>query len=222
LFSVVLGPARLHFALGILANADTHMNQSNEQAVTLELRHIGERLTLRRIKTDNGVEELRLTGSLPAHRRGPPLHIHFEEDEYVEVVSGTLSASVDGNSLVIKAGDSAHFPKGSAHRWWNDGDEELVLRGVVTPAVDLDRYLQALFEVLNAGPPNRPPIFYMAHVLHRHRKTQSTLVVPRMVQRILFPIVVLLGTLLGKYRGIVWPGCPSRCPGARLASQEYA
>src|SRR5215472_4213863 len=113
------------------------MQQSNEQALTLELRHTGERLTLRRIKSDKGVEELRLTGSLPAHRQGPPLHIHFEEDERGEVVSGTLSALVDGNPLVIKAGDSGHFPKGSAHRWWNDGDEELVLRGVVTPAVDL-------------------------------------------------------------------------------------
>jgi hypothetical protein len=97
-----------------------------------------------------------------------------------------------------------------------------VLRGVVTPAVDLDRYLQALFDVLNAGPPDRPPIFYMAHVLYRHRKTQLALVVPRAVQRILFPIVVLLGTVLGKYRGTAWPGCPSRCAGAPVASREYA
>src|SRR5215467_649279 len=166
------------------------MKQSNDQAVTLELRHNGERLTLRRIKTDNGVEELRLTGSLPAHRQGPPLHIHFEEDEDVEVVSGTLSASVDGNPLVIKAGGSGNFPKGSLHRWWNDGDEELVLRGIVTPAVDLDRYLQALFEVLNAGAPNRPTIFYMAHIAYLHRKTQSPLIFTRVLYTILFPIVV--------------------------------
>jgi quercetin dioxygenase-like cupin family protein len=198
------------------------MKRPNEQALTLELRHSRELLTIRRITTDNGVEELRLTGSLPARRPGPPLHIHFEEDERGEVVSGTLSAVVDGKHLVLKAGDSGHFPKGSAHRWWNDGDEELVLKGTVTPAVDLDRYLQALFEVLNAGPANRPPLFYMAHVLHRHRKTQLALVVPRVVQRILFPIIVLLGTLLGKYRGNDWPGCPSRCIGAPLASPEYA
>jgi uncharacterized cupin superfamily protein len=107
-------------------------------------------------------EELHLTGSLPAHRQGPPLHIHFEEDERGEVVSGTVSALVDGKLLVVKSGGFAHFPKGSAHRWWNDGDEELVLRGVVTPAIDLDRYLQAVFEVLNASPPNRPAMFYMA------------------------------------------------------------
>lgn len=35
------------------------MKQTNDPALTLELGHNGERLTLRRVKTDNGVEELR-------------------------------------------------------------------------------------------------------------------------------------------------------------------
>ncbi len=198
------------------------MRQSNEAALTVELRHTGERLTIRRIKADNRVEELRLAGSLPAHRQGPPLHIHFEEDESGVVVSGTLSALVDGKLHVIEAGGSGHFPRGSVHRWWNDGDEELVIQGVVTPPIDLDRYLHALFEVLNAGPPDRPPIFYIAHVLYRHRKTQLALVVPRAVQRVLFPIIVMLGTVLGKYRGTAWPGCPSRCTGAPVISPDEA
>jgi mannose-6-phosphate isomerase-like protein (cupin superfamily) len=195
------------------------MKPANDQALTLELRDTGERLTLRRIKTDEGIEELHLSGSLPAHRPGPPLHVHFEQDEHGEVISGTLSASVEGKLLRVGAGEAGHFPRGVAHRWWNDGDQELVLRGIATPAVDLDRYLQALFEVVNAGPPGRPPLFYMAHVLHRHRRTQLALVVPRVLQRALFPIVVLLGTVLGKYRGTAWPGCPSRCLGAPLAAR---
>jgi mannose-6-phosphate isomerase-like protein (cupin superfamily) len=196
------------------------MKQSNNGTLTIELKHTGERLTLRRIKSDKGVEELHLSGSLPARRQGPPLHIHFEQDEHGEVISGTLSASVDGKDFQVAAGGSGHFAKGSAHRWWNDGDQELVFRGVATPAVDLDRFLQAIFEVLNAGSPERPPLFYMAHVLHRHRHTQLTLVVPRVLQRVLFPIVVLLGTVLGKYRGTAWPGCPSRCSGAPLVSRN--
>ena len=138
------------------------------------------------------------------------------------MISGTLSASAGGKHFQVGAGGSADFARGSAHRWWNDGEQELMLRGVATPAVDLDRFLQALFEVVNAGPPGRPPIFYLAHVLHRHRNTQLTLVVPRVLQRALFPIVVLLGTVLGKYRGTAWPGCPSRCLGAPLASRDDA
>ena len=91
----------------------------------------------------------------PPHSEGPPLHVHFAEAERGEVISGILSATLDGKRLQIEAGGRASFPIGSAPRWWNDGDKELMFQGVATPAVDLDRYLQALFEVLNAGPERR-------------------------------------------------------------------
>jgi len=28
------------------------------------------------------------------------------------------------------------------------------------------------------------------------------------------PAVVLIGTILGRYRGLDWPGCPDRCADA--------
>ena len=111
------------------------MKQPADQVLMIELEHTGERLAMWRTRDSNGIEELQMTGRLPAHQQGPPLHIHFREDEHTKVVAGTLSASVDGKDLVVKAGGSAYFPKGSVHRWWNDGDEELVFQGVAAPAV---------------------------------------------------------------------------------------
>ncbi len=140
--------------------------------------------------------------------------MHTFEDEFGQVLSGTLSAELDGKVQKIEGGGSAQFPKGRAHRWWNAGNEELVFRGVAKPAVDLDRYLQAMFEVINAGKAGRPPLYYMAHVLYRHRKTQTALMMPPRVQSIVLPILVGMGTLLGKYKGTDWPGCPARCNGA--------
>lgn len=198
------------------------MTTTDERGLVLELRHTGERLVLHRAHDSRGTEELHLAGSLPPHREGPPFHIHTFEDEHGQVVSGTLSASLDGKTFTIPAGGSARFPKGIVHRWWNAGDEELVFRGVATPAVDLDRFLQALFEVLNAGEAGRPPFFYLAHVLYRHRKTQTTPVGPALLQAVVLPITVLLGTLLGKYRGQAWPGCPARCSGAPYLSATNA
>ncbi len=122
--------------------------------------------------------------------------------------------------VTVPAGGSVAFSRGSAHRWWNEGDETLVFEGRASPADDLDRYLQAVFEAFNAGPADRPPLFYMAHVLHRHRKTQIALVVPPLVQRLLFPLVIGVGRLLGKYRGTDWPGCPARCGGAPTPSTD--
>jgi len=187
--------------------------------VTLENRHTGERLTLRRVKRGSEIW-LELKGSLPPHRQGPPLHIHFAEDEEGQVISGTVSAVVDGRLLTAGPGQPASFPRGSAHRWWNDGDETLVFEGYVKPVVDLDRYLQAVFEILNAGPEGRPSLFYMAHAGVRHRRTQAVLIMPAAIQAVLFRIVVAVGTVLGRYRGREWPGCPSRCTGAPLEVKE--
>jgi mannose-6-phosphate isomerase-like protein (cupin superfamily) len=198
------------------------MPSTSEGSLVLELRHTGERLVLHRARDTQGIEELHLSGTLPARREGPPLHIHAFEDEDGQVVSGTLSASLDGKTMTVGPGGGARFPKGSAHRWWNAGDEELIFRGVATPAVDLDRFLQALFEVLNAGNSGRPPLFYLAHVLYRHRKTQTALVMPRIAQSVMLPIMVLVGTIIGKYRGRAWPGCPERCVGAPFSSRPGA
>ena len=174
----------------------------------LENRHTGERLSLRRLRR-GGEVWLELKGSLPPHREGPPLHIHFAEDEEGRVRSGTLSAVIDGRKITAGSGESASFPHGSAHRWWNEGSERLDFEGYVRPVVDLDRYLQAVFEVVNAGPEGRPPLFYLAHVALRHRRTQAVLVMPRPIQAVLFRVVVAVGRVLGRYRGDDWPGCPS-------------
>jgi quercetin dioxygenase-like cupin family protein len=190
------------------------MNETLERALTITVRHTGERLVLHRARNNQGVEELHLSGSLPPRQEGPPLHIHTLEDEHGEVLAGTLSIIAGGNTSVITAGGRGSFPRGSAHRWWNAGTEEVVFRGVATPLADLDRFLQALFEVINAGDGGRPPIFYLAHVLFRHRKTQTALVMPRAIQPFVLRLIVLVGTVLGKYRGISWPGCPARCSGA--------
>ncbi len=184
--------------------------------LTLHNRHSGERLDLRRVCRD-GQTCLELKGMLPPRQDGPPLHMHYMEHEEGTVLAGTLSAEVDGRRIQVKAGATASLPTGSAHRWWNDGDEVLLFEGVAKPVVDLDVYLAAAFEVLNSGPAGRPPIFYMAHLAWRHRKTQAVLFAPTWLQTVLVPAVVAVGTVLGRYRGSNWPGCPDRCAPAPLA-----
>jgi len=194
--------------------ANTDRSESTGWRV-LHNRHTGERLALRRIAR-SGQLCLELKGALPPRQEGPPLHMHFEENEVGTVVAGTLSAEVDGRVFEVEAGGTAALPKGSAHRWWNAGDTELVFEGVTQPLIDLDVYLQAIFEVLNAGPANRPPLFYMAHLAWRHRHTQAVLFAPPWLQKLLVPAIVFAGTILGRYRGTDWPGCPDRRSAAPL------
>ena len=194
------------------------MNAIPEQALTILLESTGEKLTMWRSVDEDGVQQLQMLGCLPARQPGPPMHVHVEEDEATEVVSGVMSVSLDGQEFEVNKNESAVFPKGSVHRWWNDGTEDLEFRGVAKPVADLDDYLHALFDVINAGK-GRPSFFYLAHLMHRYRKTQIALNMPPWLQRFLFPAVVLVGQLLGKYRGNDWPGCPLRCQGAVLVAE---
>jgi len=182
----------------------------------LENRHTGEVLLIRRVRDAQGQIILALDGTLPPGTDGPPLHVHFHEDEKGIVKAGTLGAQVGPEKIVVPTGGAVILRKGVRHRWWNAGDDPLEFSGHAVPAVDLDRYLQAVFAVMNASSNKRPPIFYLAHVLWRHRDTQLIAAPPPPIQKIVFPILLLIGRILGKYRGTNWPGSPESCPGAPL------
>jgi quercetin dioxygenase-like cupin family protein len=184
----------------------------------LENRHTGEVLVMRRMRDAQGQIVLTLDGTLPPGTSGPPLHVHFHENEEGIVKAGTLGAQIGKDKFVVPAGGTVVLPAGRPHRWWNAGDDLLEFSGHVVP-VDLDRYLQAVFAVLNASN-GRPPIFYLAHVLWRHRDTQLLSIPPPPIQRILLPVVLIIGRILGKYNGSSWPGSPESCPGAPLVDSN--
>jgi quercetin dioxygenase-like cupin family protein len=188
-----------------------------ERGLRLENRHTGEVLFLSRTHLESGEEAIRLRGSLPPGGDGPPLHIHARETERGTVLSGRLGALVDGKEMVLEAGEEFVFPAGQMHTWWNAGDELLETEGIAYPAADLDRYLQAMFAVLNAGKAGRPSPVYAAHIARRHSATQYAAIMPRPLQRLLFPVLVTFGHLTGKYRGDDWPGSPDHCKRAPYA-----
>jgi hypothetical protein len=180
----------------------------------LENRHTGEVLRLRRVRDAEGQIVLTIDGSLPPRMSGPPAHVHFHEHEEGSVKAGTLGARVGNRKIVVPTGGPVDLPARVVHAWWNAGEDLLEFSGRVIPVVDLDRYLQAVFAVLNASASGRPSIFYIAHVLWRHRHTQAVASPPQIIQRIVFPLILLVGGVLGKYRGDNWPGSPASCTGA--------
>ena len=157
-----------------------------DSILKLENRHTGETLRMRRERDVSGQVVLIIEGSLPPGSKGPPPHVHFLEREEGGVEAGTLGARIGQQTLVVQTGGNAAFPAGVVHSWWNAGETLLEFNGRVVPAVDLDQFLQALFAVLNAGATNRPSIFYLAHVLWRHRRTQAVATPPMAIQRVCF------------------------------------
>lgn len=188
--------------------------------LTLENRHTGEILRMHRGRDAQGNIVLFLDGTLPPKRNGPPLHVHFQEREEGIVKAGTLGAQVGTEQIIVPAGGTVVLPANLPHRWWNAGEDLLEFSGHVTPVVDLDRYLQAIFALVNASSNGRPSLFHLAHVVWRHRETQQLSSPPVAVQRIVLPLLLLLGRISGKYRGSSWPGAPESCPGAPFVDAD--
>ena len=98
--------------------------RQNSGAIILENPHTGELLSIRRVK--RGDETLlELKGSIPPHKDGPPMHVHFAESEEGHIKSGTLSAVIDERRVTAGPGESVSISRGLDHRWWNEGDDVL-------------------------------------------------------------------------------------------------
>jgi quercetin dioxygenase-like cupin family protein len=199
-------------------SAEPAETRTADAVLRLENRRTGEILCLRRLRGAGGDTVLVIDGSLPPRAKGPPPHIHFRASEEGTVTAGLLGARVGNKTILVPVGGTVAFPAGVVHAWWNAGDEVLELSGRSSPAGDLDRYLQAIFAVVNANPSGPPSVFYLAHVAWRHRRSQAFTTPPRAIQRILFPVILGLGYAMGKYRGADWPGSPASCPGVLQAS----
>lgn len=61
---------------------------------------------------------------------GPPMHVHYLQDEAARVVSGRMGYQVLGQETKFaEAGELVLWPAGTPHKSWNAGTTELRLSG---------------------------------------------------------------------------------------------
>ena len=160
----------------------------------------GERLTLlRRVPGRNGD---RLEGeNVAAPGAGPPMHVHHLQEEGLTVVEGHLGYQRLGEpERFAGPGETVVFEPGAAHRWWNAGDADLRCTGWVEPADNFEYYLGNVFASMQRTGAGRPDPFDAAFLTRRYRSEFALVDVPAPVQRFVFPLLVAMGHLLGRYR----------------------
>jgi uncharacterized cupin superfamily protein len=159
----------------------------------------GERITfLRRVSGRRGerleVENVVGPGS------GPPMHAHLHQDEALTVEEGRIGYQRPGEREHFAGpGETVVFKAGEPHRFWNAGEGELRCTGYIEPADNIEYFLAELYASMKRNGGIRPDPFDAAFLVHRYRSEFTMFVIPALVQRVVLPLQVAAGRVLGKY-----------------------
>jgi mannose-6-phosphate isomerase-like protein (cupin superfamily) len=159
----------------------------------------GERLTFSRRIAESGGD--RVVGeNVVAPGAGPPMHVHYLQEEALTVVQGRIGFQRPGEKPAFAgAGETVVFRAGEAHRFWNAGQSDLRCTAYIKPAGNAEYFLGAIFASQKRNGGRRPALMDVAFLLQRYRTEFGMLAIPPLAQRLVFPVLVAVGRLLGRY-----------------------
>jgi quercetin dioxygenase-like cupin family protein len=108
-----------------------------------------------------------------AQRLAAPPHSHESYEETIYGIEGVLTWTVDGSHVDVGPGQALCIPRGTIHRFDNNGIQDAKALCVITPAAIGPLYFREAAAVINAangGPPDRAK---MLAVMLRHGLTPA-------------------------------------------------
>jgi len=115
----------------------------------------GETLTFTQTAADTNGELLAFEMILSADGHVPGAHVHPEQEERFEVVSGTMKFRLNGKKVVAGPGDVVVVPPGARHKFANGGDTDAHVRVEVRPALKMEELLETTVALAVEGKTNR-------------------------------------------------------------------
>ncbi|MCW2994710.1 MAG: Cupin 2, conserved barrel [Conexibacter sp.] len=129
-------------------------------------------------------------------------HRHVRQEERFDVQAGAIGLEVAGAQRTLGVGEGATVPIGVAHRWWNVGEGEALVRVELRPALDTETFFEVLFGLSRDGKTNRkgiPGLLQIAVTVRALGDSCSTLVMPPpAVQRVVFALLAPIGRRRGR------------------------
>jgi quercetin dioxygenase-like cupin family protein len=130
-------------------------------------------------------------------------HVHPVINEWFTLVTGRVGFRVNGQESVADIGQRLHVSPGTAHDWWNAGDEEAHVVMEVSPAARFEEAISTTFGLARDGKTNANGLPNLLQLALLSREFEDVLYFtnpPRAVQKVLFSVLAPVARLLG-YRG---------------------
>lgn len=164
---------------------------------TLSLIATGESIEIIKSASDTGGEYLEGIVRLKENGEGPPRHRHPLQSEEFIVMEGKLVVECDGGKHELTVGQSFTVPANSPHRFYGADGQAVSFRAIVKPALNLEYFIEEIFEGSNRRNAKAPSPFDAAYILGQMKGEYYLSDVPMFVQKAIFPIIAALGKAFG-------------------------
>ena len=163
----------------------------------------GERVVVRVGTEDSGGDLLAVDGHIKPGGAVIGEHVHPAIDEDFTVLRGRVGFRIDGRESIAEPGKRLHVPAGTAHDWWNAGEEEAHIRVEIRPGARFEEMALNLFGLAQDGKTNSrgmPNLLQAAIFAREFSDVLYFTKPPLWVQRLLFGALAGVARVLG-YRG---------------------
>lgn len=131
-------------------------------------------------------------------KSGPPLHIHPQQQEDLELVSGKLKIFRNEKWEVIEAGTRWIIPAGEVHTFQALPDAEATVNFKITPAGNFEGFLKDTEALIRSGKlksyESLNGIIYSSMLVKKYKDTMQPALMP-------MKIAMFLATMLGRIQG---------------------
>ena len=160
---------------------------------------LGEKLTFQKVIQEPDGDRLIVENAVTPGS-GPPMHVHWLQDESLTVVTGKIGYQIAGqNEQYAGEGETVLFKRGVPHRFWNAGTETLQCNGWIKPANSIVFFLSSIYAAQNKSGKGQPETFDGAYLMTRYAGEYDMVEIPRFVRKAIIPLTYQIGRLLGKY-----------------------
>src|SRR5512133_42963 len=167
---------------------------------TIENPVTGERLVFRKTSRETDGQAVVIETFVQPNGFVAAAHVHPSQEEQFEILRGSVGFKIGGKKLVAGPGKRLTVPAGTAHKFWNAGDDEAHFVCEIRPALQFEQLIETMFSLATDGKTNRkgmPNPFRLAVIANAHLDTVVLPFPPVWVQRIGRAVGAPLGRLLG-------------------------
>jgi len=169
----------------------------------IDLGASGVKITITKTSKDTNGELAQMESMMQPAKRLPTLaHIHPSQEERIEVISGTLTALLNGNIKILPTGESITIRPGELHNFWNASSEVVHFRVEHRPALNIHDFIETIGGLVKDGMIKYDNSFsdklQMAVVVNRFKEI---MILP-MPQRFIIKLMGIIGEFLGKGKNL--------------------